>query len=69
MDHAIKIALQGRTSSLTPHPTLTKNDLFYTHIAQLEDIFPALIRHEEDALNKMELPQQKYVCFFDVTLN
>ena len=61
MDHAIKIALQGRTSSLTPHSTLTKNDLFYTHITQLEDIFPALIRHEADILNKMELPQQKYV--------
>jgi hypothetical protein len=61
VDHAIKIALQSRTSSLTFHPTLTKNDLFYTHITQLEDIFPALVRHEEDALNKMELPQQKYV--------
>ena len=63
VDQAIKISLQGRSSPMVAHPTLTKNDVFYTHLSLLEDIFPALLQHEEEALSKMDKPKHRYERF------
>jgi len=55
----IKLALQQRPSSLPSHPGLTNQDVFYTQVSCLEDIFQALVATEEDLLSSFNLPQER----------
>lgn len=58
VDQAIRQALQQRPGP-APRPGLTHQDVFYSQVSSIDDIFPALLDHQDSALHGLELPQER----------
>lgn len=57
-DGAIDIVISNRPPS---HPSLSRNDIFYTKVSMFEDFFPAFIQHQRNSMEFLKKSQNRWI--------